>query len=248
MCRTCGGVIKRVTRITREYCSDVCYAERKRVLRKTRPVPICPSCNKEFVRNSNRQKWCGLCKADARSAYSTAYVAKNISDIRSVARKSAQKFRAENPETVVERDRRWRAANAKLIRDRKRSAEYRAKAAAYQRKKNANPHWKIRNRMHTAIGQSLRGCKSGRSWEKLVGYTLVELVAHLESKFLPGMTWGNIGKWHIDHKIPRAAFSYTATDDFAFKECWALTNLQPLWALDNFKKGAKMPDELRAVS
>lgn len=24
-----------------------------------------------------------------------------------------------------------------------------------------------------------------------------------------------------------------------FKECWKLTNLQPLWAIDNLKKGNK---------
>jgi hypothetical protein len=42
---------------------------------------------------------------------------------------------------------------------------------------------------------------------------------------------------HVDHKRPCAAFDQT--DPVQFAECWALDNLQPLWASDNIKKGAR---------
>ena len=34
-------------------------------------------------------------------------------------------------------------------------------------------------------------------------------------------------------------FDYTSTEDESFKECWALENLQPLWASENISKGSK---------
>jgi len=45
--------------------------------------------------------------------------------------------------------------------------------------------------------------------------------------------------WHIDHIRPISAFSFTVPEDPEFKECWALNNLQPLWAFDNLSKGGK---------
>jgi hypothetical protein len=87
---------------------------------------------------------------------------------------------------------------------------------------------------------ALRDRKNGRSWESLAGYTLEQLMAHLEQKFLPGMSWENMGEWHIDHVIPRAAFNYSTPEHSDFKRCWGSDNLQPLWAKDNMSKGARL--------
>lgn len=55
------------------------------------------------------------------------------------------------------------------------------------------------------------------------------------------MSWENYGRdgWHIDHRVPLAAFKFNTPDDPDFKVAWALTNLQPMWATDNFSKGAR---------
>lgn len=99
---------------------------------------------------------------------------------------------------------------------------------------------RLNRRMSSLIGQGLRHRKNGRTWLSLVPYTVADLMAHLEAKFLPGMTWANAGRggWHIDHVRPRSSFAFTDAADPQFKECWSLANLQPLWQADNLKKGS----------
>jgi hypothetical protein len=89
---------------------------------------------------------------------------------------------------------------------------------------------------------SIESGKKGRHWEKVVGYTLLELVKHLEKQFLPSMTWNNYGEWHIDHIIPISYFKFSTTDDPDFKKCWSLKNLRPMWAIDNIRKGNRIED------
>lgn len=99
---------------------------------------------------------------------------------------------------------------------------------------------RLNNAMRAEIRTSLNGTKNGRRWQVLVGYTLQDLIKHLEKQFQPGMTWDNYGQWHLDHIIPLAAFHYSEPSDIDFKRCWALENLQPLWAQDNMQKKDKI--------
>jgi len=64
-------------------------------------------------------------------------------------------------------------------------------------------------------------------------------IQRFERLFVEGMSWDNIDDWHIDHIRPVSSFTFTSVDDPEFKACWALENLQPLWAFDNMSKGAK---------
>ena len=50
------------------------------------------------------------------------------------------------------------------------------------------------------------------------------------------MSWENQGKWHIDHIIP---LSSAANEEELYKLCH-FTNLQPMWATDNIRKGSKI--------
>lgn len=76
--------------------------------------------------------------------------------------------------------------------------------------------------------------------DELVGCSFGFLRQWLESKFTEGMTWSNYGLygWHIDHIIPVKEFDLTNIEQQ--KECFNYKNLQPLWAQDNLKKGAKI--------
>jgi hypothetical protein len=71
----------------------------------------------------------------------------------------------------------------------------------------------------------------------LLGCTLEFLKGYLEAQFVEGMTWDNYGEWHIDHIIPCADFDLS--NPVAQETCFHYSNLQPLWAEDNLKKGNK---------
>jgi len=112
--------------------------------------------------------------------------------------------------------------------------------------RNSSKIWfsKNKNRLNrnifSGIYQSLKYKNYGNYWEKLVGYTLKELITYLENKFKDGMSWNNYGKWHIDHIIPFSLWKFNSYNDREFKQCWALCNLQPLWANENRLKGNKI--------
>ena len=74
----------------------------------------------------------------------------------------------------------------------------------------------------------------GNTFE-LVGCQLPELRQHLEAQFTAGMSWANYGSWHVDHVKPLSK----ATSREELASLCHYTNLQPLWARDNLKKGAR---------
>lgn len=104
------------------------------------------------------------------------------------------------------------------------------------KKRQSNPSMRIANSVRSRIWAALRGKTEKRLWSRL-GYSVTELVSHLQGLFLDGMSWENYGAWHVDHKKPCSSFDLT--DSVQFSECWSLSNLQPLWAADNLKKGAR---------
>ena len=71
---------------------------------------------------------------------------------------------------------------------------------------------------------------------EMLGVSIETAKAYLERQFTNGMTWENQGEWHIDHIIPLSS----AKDEEALRKLCHYTNLQPLWAIDNLKKGDKI--------
>lgn len=106
-----------------------------------------------------------------------------------------------------------------------------------ERLKN-NKKFHLNARMSGAINDSLRNGKRGKSWKKLVNFTVDDLINHLQSQFDENMSWENYGSyWHIDHVIPKSWFIFESPEDIGFKMCWDLENLQPLEKTENFRKG-----------
>ena len=119
-----------------------------------------------------------------------------------------------------------------------RRIKYRKYRRKYDRELRKNPKNRIDHSMSLFIGIALKGRKAGRSWQKLVGYTIEDLIVHLEKQFDEKMTLDNYGSyWWIDHRKPRSLFKYETTEDPEFKKCWALENLQPMEKIANIKKG-----------
>lgn len=88
--------------------------------------------------------------------------------------------------------------------------------------------------MSVAITKGIKTRKNNQSIESVLGYTINDLINHLEKQFDQFMNWDNHGSyWEIDHIIPVDAFNYDSFDHPQFKQCWSLNNLQPLYWLSN---------------
>ena len=112
----------------------------------------------------------------------------------------------------------------------KRNAQVRAKLAS-------NPKLllvkRIRNRIYLFI--KLSGKVKLQTTEQILGCDYDHLKVHIEGLFKSGMTWQNMGEWHIDHKRPLAS----AKNEADVLKLNHFTNLQPMWKLDNLKKGTR---------
>ncbi len=151
---------------------------------------------------------------------------------REKARRTSQEWRACNHEKHIESVKQWRKANPEKAKQYDRKSDARRKAT---------PAGRLNNSVTSQIYHAVRELKAGRRWEHLVGYSLKDLMSHIEKQFINGMTWENYGiYWHLDHITPKVAFNYNAPADIDFKRCWALKNLQPLEAKANLSKGAKL--------
>ena len=109
-----------------------------------------------------------------------------------------------------------------------------------QQLKNTDPNFKVACALRSSISNMIRrsGVQKKTRSVILLGCSINEFRQYLESKFISGMTWDNYGTWHIDHIIPCASFDLTIIDEQ--KKCFHYTNQQPLWAIDNLRKGDKI--------
>ena len=111
----------------------------------------------------------------------------------------------------------------------------------HQKERRKNFKHKLDGNTATSICLALKGQKAGRKWETLVGYTLQNLINHLESQFTFKMCWANYGSyWEVDHIKPRISFNYKYSEDLEFQQCWALNNLQPLEKTKNRAKHSNL--------
>lgn len=102
-----------------------------------------------------------------------------------------------------------------------------------------DPQFRLRLAIRARITRALKffGAPKSARTADLIGCDMPFLRKHIESQFKPGMTWNNHGEWHLDHKRPCASFNLL--DLAQQQECFHWSNLQPLWKLDNMRKGAK---------
>lgn len=139
------------------------------------------------------------------------------------AKVANKKWRSENKDALYLLVKTWRDENRDRFR--KWNVEY-----------DAKPRNRVASRISHGILGALRDKKSGMAWESIVGYSLDDLIGHLERQFVKGMALKNIGEWHIDHIVPKAAFDLL--DEKEVIACWALPNLRPIWASENCSKRA----------
>ena len=126
----------------------------------------------------------------------------------------------------------WVAANADRLR---------IQSAEKEKRHRRN---KTNRALSAALSCRFRAVLKGRtkheSVRSLLGCSLDEFRAHIESLWTPGMDWYNWTRdgWHIDHIRPCSSFDLALLEEQ--KKCFHYSNMQPLWAVDNLKKGNRL--------
>lgn len=195
--------------------------------------PQCKICKKEFMRS----------KKDSYAETRKKYIDKNKDRIKDLKKEYCLKnkeYRKEsyrlwlekNKEKRSEYMKNWRLNNKDKIKN--NSIIY---------KKN-NPEFAVRMKVfkniRTRISMFLKSSNVSKNNKlmDMLGCTQKEFKKHIESLFKEGMSWDNYGLngWHLDHIIP-ISFAKTEEDLVKLNH---YTNFQPLWAIDNIKKGNKI--------
>ena len=209
-------------------------------------MPNCINCNIEFIKKSNRHKYCS---SSCNNKYLYKLNKKKHNQKTKNWNKSnpdyAKEWRIKNKDRLIK----WRADNREELNFKKRIKykEIYSKnkiKLKLRRKKylETNPHAKLAHNCRKRISAlfKAKGIKKSLKTIELLGCTTQEAKRHLELQFKPGMTWDNhkFKGWHIDHIIPCAAFDLN--DPEQQKKCFHYTNLQPLWWWENLSKGARV--------
>jgi hypothetical protein len=90
------------------------------------------------------------------------------------------------------------------------------------------------SRLHRHALAQVGAIKTSGTFEQL-GYSAADFVRHIERQFLRGMGWHNMNEWQVDHIIPVSS-AKTEEDVVALNQ---LSNLRPMWAVDNNAKKDK---------
>jgi hypothetical protein len=101
-----------------------------------------------------------------------------------------------------------------------------------------DPIFKLKKEIRSVIRDGIKRngyTKKSKTYD-ILGIEYEGFKIYFESLFSVGMSWNNHGEWHYDHIIP---LSTSTTYDEVIK-LNHYTNLQPLWAEDNLKKGSKI--------
>lgn len=111
----------------------------------------------------------------------------------------------------------------------------------YHNRIKTNPRAMLDMRYRVHVRKALRGMNISL-FDRYMGYSSRELREHIRRSMPLGMCWDDVlsPRVHIDHIIPRSAFDYESEEDPAFKACWSLKNMQPLWDHENRAKGNKL--------
>ncbi len=215
----------------REYNREYNKKNRERI---TATAKIWSANNKDKVRKSQKEadRKYRLKHKDRVDANRKRWNKNNPEKVR--AHRRARGEREIDKTKACARSKKWREENREYVRERDR------------KKFQTNPLHKLRQniraRLHHALRNDSKSKKSKHTLE-LLGCSIKEYRIYLESKFKPGMTWENHGKygWHIDHIIPCASFDLAKPEEQ--EKCFHYLNTQPLFAKENLSKGDKIQPE-----
>lgn len=143
---------------------------------------------------------------------------------------------------IAEYHRRYKQVKKDRLATYHRQYKHRNKARVneYARGYFQIPRNKAARSLRSRLWDALKGAHNSTKAVGLLGCSIEFFMEYIAAQFIEGMTWDNYGAWHLDHRRPCASFDLTDTTQQG--ECFHYSNLQPLWATDNLRKGAKWID------
>lgn len=186
-------------------------------------------------------------KRIAQCESSRRYRTKMDASKRAEAKANKAEWYKRNRESSLLRSKIWRTNNRehdaktrKAYRENNKDKIRTDSTESKKKKYHSDILFKKKENIRKSIKKHLktRGFFKIKRTHQILGCSYDNAMKHIESQFKPGMSWENntIDGWHIDHIIPMA--SARTVDDVI--RLWHYTNLQPLWAKENIKKGAKI--------
>ena len=162
-------------------------------------------------------------------------------------------YKQNNKEKIKENNKQWVLKNKKYISDYNKQYNIENKEKKYKTTQEFfknNPEymksWK-NNKYHNDIQFKIKDNLRSRFYNALlkqhkivsildiIGCSIDNLKNHLETQFLPEMSWENHGEiWEIDHIIPCSHFDLTKIEEQ--KRCFNYDNLQPLFKTTQIAK------------
>ena len=187
-------------------------SEEERKFRKKQQAKDYYDKNKERVNKKNRE-----------------YAINHKEEISIYLKDYSKEYRSINKEKIVE----YASYYNKIYYKRDNRSEYRKKR--WRKKYYEDPIYRLTYCIRGLISHSIRkmGFAKKSRTEEILGCSFEEFRIYISSKFTEGMSLSNHGKWHIDHIKP-ISLAKTENDVILLNH---YTNLQPLWAEDNLKKG-----------
>jgi hypothetical protein len=143
-------------------------------------------------------------------------------------RANNERFRLRHPERIVEIQRRGYLKN-------------KPKRIAYLRwYRHSTADRKMRVLLRQRLRAVLKHNRKIASTLALLGCSIEFFKSYFEQRFSDGMSWDRFmkGEIHIDHIRPCAAFDLSNPEHQ--KVCFHYSNLQPLCARDNLRKGSRL--------
>lgn len=216
-------------------------------------IRVCKKCRKEKDINdfyetasyAGKRYWRRVCKKCALKETSAYKKTDKYKKYNSNYRKTSEYYKKyQERYRKTEKSKKWFREYAQQPEQKEKrrlyakSEEAKKKCKVYRRHKFKNDaNFRLRVCLRTRLNIVIKKNKPG-SAVKSLGCSIEYFKKHIELQFQNGMEWDNWGVkgWHLDHIKPLASFDLT--DKKQFDEACHYSNMQPLWAEDNLKKGA----------
>ena len=201
----------------------------------------------------SENKICTLCKIDKtvkEYPKNSRYPSKLDIYCKKCCRKKCKEYSLKNKDKIALKDRtRYGIKREEIIqkikkyylKNKKRLIE---KAGILRKEKmKTDINFKLAVNIRGRLGKAVRyNYKSGSAVKEL-GCSISEFKAYIEKLFESEMNWSNWGRgpaktsWHLDHIKPLSLFDLSKLDEL--KKACHYSNMRPMWAEDNIKKGDK---------